>query len=52
MWNHENITPALEGLSMGMFTRVLGWQREEVEVFLADVRKEMKDTRIHVYFPM
>lgn len=52
MWNHENVTPALEGLTLGMFTRVLGWQREEVEVFLADVRRDMRDLRIHAYFPI
>lgn len=52
MWNHENITPSLEGLSMGLFTRVLGWQKLEVDAFLAQVRNEMKDTRIHAYFPM
>jgi hypothetical protein len=35
---------------MMLFTRCLGWSREEVEVFLADVRKEAKDKRIHSYY--
>lgn len=52
MWNNENITPSLEGLSLGMFTRVLGWQKEEVEIFLTEVRKDMKNPKIHAYFPM
>lgn len=52
MWNHENIVPSLEGITMGLFTRVLGWEKQEVEVFLVDVRKEMKDTKIHAYFPI
>jgi hypothetical protein len=37
---------------MAIFTRFQGWSREEVEVFVVDVRKEMKDTRIHIYWPM
>jgi hypothetical protein len=37
---------------MAMFTHVLGWTKPEVDVFLADVRKEMKDTKIHVYWNM
>ena len=52
MWNHENISGGLESLSLGLFTRCLGWSKEEVEVFLVDVRKEMKDTKIHAYYPM
>lgn len=44
--------PALEGFSMAPFTRVLGWTREEVELFLVDVRKEMKNPQIHAYWPM
>jgi len=29
-----------------------GGRREGLEVFLVDVRKEMKDTKIHSYFPL
>jgi hypothetical protein len=42
------IRPA--GLTMMLFTRCLGWSRAEVEVFLADVRKEAMDKRIHSYY--
>lgn len=52
MWNLENTTPALEGFSMALFTRVLGWSKEEVETFLIDVRKEMKNPKIHAYWHM
>jgi hypothetical protein len=52
MWTHADIAGGLSGLSMAMFTRVLGWTAEELEVFLVDVRKEMRDTRVHAYFPM
>jgi hypothetical protein len=52
MWTLENAYPQLEGISMAIFTRVLGWSKEAVEVFVVDVRKEMKDTGIHIYWPM
>lgn len=34
---------------MALFTRVLGWKKPEVEVFLVDVRRDMKNTKIHAY---
>ncbi|KAH6874267.1 S-adenosyl-L-methionine-dependent methyltransferase [Thelonectria olida] len=52
IWNLENVMPSLEGFSMALFTRVLGWSRQEVEVFLVKVRKELKDPKIHGYWPI
>ncbi|KAF2108242.1 S-adenosyl-L-methionine-dependent methyltransferase [Lophiotrema nucula] len=43
-----NLTQVVEGLeaySMRLFTSALGWQPEEVEVFCAHVRAELKDQR-------
>jgi hypothetical protein len=48
----ENSTSGLESFSMALFTRVLNWSKEEVDVFLVSVRKEMKDPKIHAYWPM
>jgi hypothetical protein len=33
-----------------MFTDILGWPMEEVQVYLARVRKELRDKRYHTYF--
>jgi hypothetical protein len=52
MWACANIVDGLEGLSLGLLTRVLGFTKEEVMAFLVDVRKDMKNTRIHSYWPM
>lgn len=52
MWAYENLGNGASGLSMALFTRALGWRSEEVEVFLVDVRKQMKDRSIHAYWPM
>jgi hypothetical protein len=52
LWNLQNTLMGLEGLSMAPFTRALGWTKEQVEVFSARVRNEIKDGRIHAYWQM
>jgi hypothetical protein len=52
MWNYANMGESTSGISMALFTRGLGWSVEELEVFLVDVRKEMKSTKIHAYWNM
>ncbi len=52
MWALENMESGLESLSAALFTRVLGWTKEALDVFLVDVRKEMRDTRVHAYWDM
>ena len=52
MYTHSMFGDSLTGLSQALFTRVLGWSMEELELFLVDVRKEMKDTKIHCYYDM
>lgn len=51
------MTNALGALTLAIFTRPtaeggLGWSSEEVEVLLAGVRKDMKNTSIHAYWEM
>jgi hypothetical protein len=40
-----------EGLDVArlLFTNVLGWETEEVDVLIAQVRTEMKEQKIHLY---
>lgn len=52
MWMYSNLSGGVEGISMAIFTRGLGWSAQEVEAFLVDVRKDMKDTKIHGYYTM
>ncbi|KAH6692228.1 S-adenosyl-L-methionine-dependent methyltransferase [Plectosphaerella plurivora] len=42
----------IEGMLMGMLTRGLGWEMEQVLAFATAVRKEMRDPRIHAYWPL
>lgn len=50
MWNQANMLDGLEGFTMGLFTRALGWRSEEVQAFLAGVRKDINNMRKHNYF--
>jgi hypothetical protein len=43
-------TEAVEGLSAVLFTRVLGWSKEELDVLLSGARSEHRDTKIHSYY--
>ncbi|KAK1460635.1 hypothetical protein CCUS01_08740 [Colletotrichum cuscutae] len=52
IWNCENMLTGLEGFSMAALTRGHEWTREEVEVFLMEVRKDIKDRTIHAYWPV
>jgi len=42
----------LTGMSLAVFTRLLGWDPVELEVFLAYVKKEWKQGSIHGYWPL
>jgi hypothetical protein len=52
LWTLANIEGNLETISMALMTRGLGMTREEVEVFLVGVRKDLRDRRIHAYWPV
>ncbi len=51
-WNLENITSGIEGMTMALFTRGLGWTAEEVQVFLAKVRSDLRNRKMHTYWAM
>ena len=51
-WNQLNILEGLEGFCLALLTRGLGWTKEEVDVFVARVSRDLRDRKIHAYFPM
>ncbi|CAG7565211.1 unnamed protein product [Fusarium equiseti] len=51
-WNNANSMGAIESLTLAPFTKVHGWSREEVEMFLVDVRKDLNSPHIHAYNPI
>ncbi|KPM42830.1 Lovastatin diketide synthase LovF [Neonectria ditissima] len=48
MWQ-ENIEDGLQGFSYALLHRVKGMTKEEIEVSLVDVRKDLADKRMHGY---
>lgn len=42
----------LGALTLWVFTKGLGWKREDVEVFFIDMRRELTDRRIHAYITL
>ncbi|PGH13963.1 hypothetical protein AJ80_06101 [Polytolypa hystricis UAMH7299] len=44
-----NMLEALDSYTLSLFTRVLGWKKEEVQVLNAGARSELKDRSIHMY---
>lgn len=42
----------LDAYTPGLFSRVLGWSKTEIEVFLAKVRTDIKNPAIHIYLPV
>ncbi|KUI68873.1 hypothetical protein VM1G_03931 [Cytospora mali] len=45
-----NFRDGMSGIMMALFTRFMGWSKEQVEEFCAQVDKEWQDTRVHAYF--
>ena len=42
----------IDGLSLKIFTNVLGWSTLELEIFLAQAKKELRNKSIHSYWPV
>ncbi|KAH6880537.1 S-adenosyl-L-methionine-dependent methyltransferase [Thelonectria olida] len=52
LWNNGNMATGLEALTMAPFTRALGWAKDEVDVFLTSVKKDLNSKTIHAYWPL
>lgn len=51
-WNQVNILEGLEGFCLALLTRGMGWKKLEVDVLVAKVSQDLRDRKIHAYFPM
>ena len=48
-FNRVQWDTGMEGYSMFLLTNYLGWKREEVLVYVAEMRKALRDRSIHAY---
>ncbi|KAL6237915.1 hypothetical protein BDW75DRAFT_202975 [Aspergillus navahoensis] len=48
-YHQVNMFEAIPPYCYALFTRVLGWHREEIEALVAGIRKELKDMSLHLY---
>ncbi|KAL2119971.1 hypothetical protein VTJ04DRAFT_6932 [Mycothermus thermophilus] len=44
-----NNLEGIDGITIGVFTRVLGWKKEDVDKLLVDVKKDLANKNIHAY---
>jgi hypothetical protein len=49
-WGNVNLVGGVQGLSLALFTHVLGWNTDELEVFLVKVRKDLNNKKLHGYW--
>ncbi|TDZ32612.1 Secondary metabolism regulator LAE1 [Colletotrichum spinosum] len=52
IWQNENLNEGVEGFIIAPFTRILGWTKEEVQMLLIDIRKDVNNRNLHAYFPI
>ena len=50
LWALENFRWGCESMSLALFTRALGWTADEVKVFMALVRADLKNRKYHAYW--
>ncbi|PYH85171.1 methyltransferase [Aspergillus uvarum CBS 121591] len=48
-FHQVNMLEAMGPYCYALFTRVMGWQRPEIEVFVAGIKNELRDPSIHLY---
>jgi hypothetical protein len=42
----------ITGICMGPLTRGLGWSRDQVELYLPGVRRDLNDMSVHTYYSL
>jgi hypothetical protein len=50
LFESVNMQEGLEALTIKAFTKALGWSAEQVQVFMMDVRKQVRDRNVHSYY--
>lgn len=45
----DSLTAGVQGFALALFTRYMGWTKDELEVYLVDVRQSLQDRSVHAY---
>ncbi|OCK86192.1 S-adenosyl-L-methionine-dependent methyltransferase [Lepidopterella palustris CBS 459.81] len=48
-FNETNLLDGLQAFSLQLFQKGLGWTKDEIEVYLVQVRKALSDRNVHAY---
>lgn len=51
-WNLVQIEEGLEAFTLRIYTQYLGWKADEVQILLANVRKDLRDPTMHAQFDL
>ncbi|KAI9800693.1 MAG: hypothetical protein M1825_004015 [Sarcosagium campestre] len=51
-WERVNFLEGMSAFSTAIYTRLLGWSVEELEVLFAGVRSDINNKKVHAYFPI
>ena len=49
LYNEVNVLEGIGTYSYALFSRYLGWTKQEIDALVANVRQEIKDTNHHLY---
>jgi len=50
-WYQKDLMNGIEGIMLGLLTRVMGMEKGEVEVLIEQVKRGLLDRKIHAYQP-
>ena len=51
-WQYWQELKVIDSYTHGIYSRVLGWDKTEVEVFKAKVKNDFRNPLIHIYLPV
>ncbi|KAK2782753.1 hypothetical protein FQN53_009614 [Emmonsiellopsis sp. PD_33] len=51
-WNLLQVIDGMEGFSMALFSRILGWSPDAIQNFVAEVVKDLRNPKMHAQFDL
>ncbi|EQL34605.1 uncharacterized protein BDCG_05258 [Blastomyces dermatitidis ER-3] len=51
-WNLLQVIEGMEGFSLALFSRVLGWSPDAIQAFVSEVVKDLRNPKMHAQFDL